>query len=100
MPEALLHYGQPPETNMATAHVREIDGHVMLQLAPETAAALALKPNAPVDVQVNDGSVTLVPYRRRRYTMSELLENFELMPKDAEEDRIWLNSPPVGRELI
>jgi antitoxin ChpS len=89
---------------MATAYLKEIDGVLMLPVSPEMQAQLSLSADTPVEVAVVDGQMTVepVPTRRTigRYKLSELLADYDQIPRDADEDYEWLNSPPVGRELI
>ena len=93
---------------MTLATLKEIDGSVVLPLTPELLEALSLGANSSVECDVQDGqlivhaqSAPLNPWRRRsKYTLDELLADYDQVPRDAEEDRVWLNSPPVGRELI
>ncbi len=90
---------------MATTQLKEVNGVLMLPLSPETKAELSLTAESLVQVEL-DGKELVVsaegaPRRRRsRYKLSELLADYDQIPRDPEEDWEWLNSPPVGRELL
>lgn len=90
---------------MATTHLKEVDGVLMLPLSPETQAQMSLTVNSLVQVELDGKELVMrsegAPRRRRsRYKLSELLADYDQMPRDPEEDREWLNFPPLGRELL
>lgn len=88
-----------------TTQLKEVDGVLMLPISPETKAQLSLTANSLVEVEL-DGKELVIRGegasrgRRSRYKLSELLADYEQMPRDMDEDREWLNFPPVGRELL
>ncbi len=90
---------------MPITHLKEVDGVLMVPLSPETQAQLLLTVDSSVQVEV-DGSDLIVrtagapSQRRSRYKLSDLLAEYDQMPRDEAEDREWLNFPPVGRELL
>ena len=50
---------------------------------------------------VDDGKMVLEPTTpRKRYTLDELLAQCDFEQPYSEEERIWLDAPPVGRELL
>lgn len=92
---------------MTIATLKEVDGSVVLPLTPELLAALSLAADSSVECDVQDGQLIVHaqaqlarPRRRSRYTLDELLAEWDQMPRDEEEDRQWINAPRVGRELI
>jgi antitoxin ChpS len=87
---------------MHTTNLRKVGGSVMLAVPPAILDQLGLKPGATVGLAVEGNRLILQPQPRPRYTLDELLAKCN--PADAateisEEDRIWLNLPPAGREL-
>jgi hypothetical protein len=40
------------------------------------------------------------PRRRRRYTAAELVQQCDPAAPLSDEDREWLNAPPVGRKVL
>ncbi len=90
---------------MATAQLREVDGVLMLPLSLEAKSRLSLTADSSVQVEV-DGTDLIVRtgkaprIRRSRYKLSELLADYDKMPRDTEQDHEWLNFPAAGRELL
>jgi antitoxin ChpS len=87
---------------MHTTNLRKVGGSVMLAVPPAILDQLGLKSGATVGLAVDGDRLILMPQPRPRYTLDELLAKCN--PADAateisEEDRIWLNLPPAGREL-
>ena len=87
---------------MHTTNLRKVGGSVMLAVPPAILDLLQLKAGATVGLAVDGESLVIERQTKPRYTIDELLAKCD--PADAakepsEEDRIWLNLPPVGREL-
>jgi antitoxin ChpS len=61
---------------------------------------LDLQVNAQVGLSVSDGKLVVEPHPRRRYTLEELMEQCDPSVPMTDEEREWLESEPVGRELI
>jgi antitoxin ChpS len=88
--------------------LRNADGSAVLSLTADLLRALSLSNASCAEISVQDGQLILcaeghIPHaarRRPKYTMEELLAHYDQIPKDPEEEFDWLNSPPVGRELI
>jgi antitoxin ChpS len=76
----------------------------MLAVPPALLKILQLQPGAKVGVAVESGRLIVEARPRPRYTLAELLD--QCSPKarrskqDSKREREWLNSKPVGRELI
>ncbi len=93
---------------MTIALLRNADGSAVISLTHEVLRALSLSDASCAEVSVQDGQLIVcaeghIPraaHRRPKYTMEELLANYDKIPKDPDEEFEWLNSPPVGRELI
>lgn len=85
---------------MATTTLRKVGGSVMLAVPKAILDTLDLKAGATVDLDV-DGERLMVQGRKKpRYTIDELLDQCETSSGPlSEEDRIWIDLPPVGREL-
>ncbi|AYH41795.1 antitoxin [Azoarcus sp. DN11] len=52
-----------------------------------------------VGVSVDDGEL-IVERQRPRYTLEELLAQCDGSAEESTEDREWLDTEPVGRELL
>jgi antitoxin ChpS len=85
---------------MHTTHLRKVGGSVMLALPPALLDLLQLKVGATVSVEVADGRLVVDPQPKPRYTLEELLASSDFSQPLTEEDREWLDAPPVGGELI
>ena len=86
---------------MHSTSLRKVGGSVMLAVPPVLLNLLQLKAGETVAMDVEDGRLIVEPKPRPRYTLDELLAKCD--PNDqselSEEDRVWINLPPVGREL-
>jgi antitoxin ChpS len=82
-----------------TARLRRVGGSTMLAIPPHMLEELHLGPDAPVGMSIESGKLMVEPRPRRRYSLEELLAQCD-PSAPSEEDRAWLESPPVGRELI
>ena len=86
---------------MHTTNLRKVGGSVMLAVPPAMLDQLRLKAGATVGLAVDGERLILKAQKRPRYTLDELLAKCDPMAdaEMSEEDRIWINLPPVGREL-
>ena len=86
---------------MHTTNLRKVGGSVMLVIPPAILDQLELKAGATVGLAVDGERLVMQPRPKPRYTLDELLAKCD--PTDntemSEEDRLWINLPPVGREL-
>jgi len=87
---------------MAKAHVEEFNGSVMLILPSTIVDRLRLSAGSEVEIDVKDETLLLRSRTRRgRYRLDDLLSQSDPSAfEQTDEDREFLNSPPVGRELI
>jgi antitoxin ChpS len=90
---------------MHTTNLRKVGGSVMLAVPPALLDMLHLQPGATVGIAVERGRIVVEPRQRRRYTLNELLAKCD--PKaprprgtGRKVEREWLDSKPVGGELI
>ena len=90
---------------MHTTNLRKVGGSVMLAVPPALLDILHLQPGATVGIAVEKGRIIVEPRQRRRYTLKELLAKCD--PKAArargrskKEQQEWLDSKPVGDEII
>jgi antitoxin ChpS len=77
----------------------------MLTVPPALLDILRLQPGATVAITIERGRIVVEPQKRRRYTLKELLAKCD--PKAPRsrgtarrEEQEWLDSKPVGDELI
>lgn len=85
---------------MHTTNLRKVGGSTMLAVPPALLDVLNLKPGAKVALAVDAGRLVVEPQARPHYTLDELLARCNPKGRRAAEDRVWLGSKPVGRELL
>jgi len=85
---------------MHTTNLRKVGGSVMLAVPPALLDLLQLRPGAKVGLAVESGRLIVEPQTGLRYTLEELLARCNPKAPLSKEDREWLDSKPVGRELI
>ena len=85
---------------MHTTNLRKVGGSVMLAVPPAVLDMLHLRAGATVALVVDSGRLIVEPQPRRRYTLDELLAQCDPTAELTQEDREWLDAPPVGRELL
>ena len=72
----------------------------MLAIPPALLDVLRLQPGAKVGIAVESGRLVVEPQQRRRYTLDELLAQCNPRVRRTKQEREWLDSKPVGGELI
>ncbi|HXM68845.1 MAG TPA: hypothetical protein VN911_19105 [Candidatus Acidoferrum sp.] len=93
---------------MHTTNLRKVGGSVMLAVPPALLNILQLQPGAKVGVAVESGRLIVEAHPRPRYSLAELLAQCNPRPRrskvgskqSSKQEREWLDSKPVGRELI
>ena len=85
---------------MHTTNLRKVGGSVMLAIPPALLEILHLQPGAKVGMAVESGRLVVEPQPRRRYTLDELLAQCDPKALRAKEEQEWLDSKPVGGELV
>jgi antitoxin ChpS len=72
----------------------------MLAVPPALLDILHLQPGAKVGIAVESGRLVVEPQQRRRYTLGELLAQCNPRARRTKREQEWLDSKPVGGELI
>ena len=85
---------------MHTTNLRKVGGSVMLAVPPVLLDILHLRPGATVGIAVESGRLVVEPQKRRRYTLNELLAQCDPKARRAKVEQEWLDSKPVGGELL
>ncbi len=89
---------------MHTTNLRKVGGSVMLAVPPALLEILDLQPGAKVGIAIESGRLIVEPSQRPRYTLKELLAQCDPKARPskrgAKQQREWLDSKPVGGELI
>ena len=85
---------------MHTTSLRKVGGSVMLAVPPALLDILQLQPGAKVGIAVESGRLIVEARPRPRYTLDELLAQCDPKARRSRRERGWLESNPVGSELI
>ena len=85
---------------MHTTNLRKVGGSIMLTVPPAFLDQLHLQAGAKVGLAVDRGCLVVNPNPRPRYTLDELLAQCDASAQISAEDREWLDTRPVGGELL
>jgi antitoxin ChpS len=85
---------------MHTTHLRKVGGSIMLAVPPALLDVLHLVAGATVGLSVDNGRLVVEPAARPHYTLDELLAQCDASADIPTEDRQWLDTGPVGGELL
>jgi len=85
---------------MNTVKLRKVGGSVMLALPPALLNTMKLGAGASVEIEVDEGCLIIKPHTRPSYSLQELLEQCDETIGTSPEDKAWIDSEPVGKELI
>ena len=85
---------------MHTTNLRKVGGSVMLAVPPALLEILQLQPGAKVGVAIESGRLVVEPRQRPRYTLDELLAQCNPKARRSKQEKEWLASKPVGKELL
>ena len=85
---------------MHKTNLRKVGGSVMLAVPPALLDVLRLRPGAQVGIAIESGRLVVEPQRRPRYTLDELLAQFNPNKARTREDREWLSSKRAGAEIL
>jgi antitoxin ChpS len=85
---------------MHTTNLRKVGGSVMLAVPRAVLDVLGLQAGAKVAIAIEHGRLVVESPKRPRYTLDELLAQCERKARRTKQEREWLDSKPLGRELI
>ena len=85
---------------MYNTNLRKVGGSVMLALPPAILDMLHLHAGVTVGLAVDHGRLVVEPTPRPRYSLDELLAQCDASAEVSAEDQDWLDSKPVGSELL
>lgn len=85
---------------MHTTNLRKVGGSVMLAVPRVLLDILHLQPGAQVGIAVESGRIVVEPRQRHRYTLDELLAQCNAKARRTKPEKEWLDSKPVGGELL
>jgi antitoxin ChpS len=85
---------------MHSTNLRKVGGSVMLTVPPALLDILNLRAGTTVGIAVERGRIVVEPQRRHRYALNELLAQCDPKARRSRQEREWLDSKPVGGELL
>ena len=85
---------------MLTTNLRRVGGSTMFAVPAELLKLLHLQAGDTLVISVKDGRLIAEQRQRPHYTMAELLAASDYSEPQPEEEREWIDSAPVGRELL
>lgn len=87
------------EVKMTQVAIRQSGGANIISIPKVILRTLGLNVGASLDLSIEGNRIILTPVKKS-LTLEAILEG---SPKSAlsltEEDQLWLNSPPVGKEI-
>lgn len=84
---------------MALAKLRAVGGSVVVAIPPSLLDSLHLQAGSEVNIETENKRLVIEP-RKRRYTLSELLDQCDMNLPVSEEEIAWMSMPSVGDEDI
>ncbi len=85
---------------MHSTNLRKVGGSVMLAVPPAMLDQLHLKAGATVGLAVDGERLIMHSRPKPRYTLDELLAASDYSQPISPEDREWIDTPPLGGELL
>jgi antitoxin ChpS len=85
---------------MHTTSLRKVGGSIMMAVPPAFLEMLHIGVGSTVGIEVDHGRLVVEPQLRPRYTLDELLAQCDASAQMSVEDHAWLDSAPVGSELL
>ncbi len=85
---------------MYTTNLRKVGGSVMLAIPPVLLDLLHLRAGANVNIDIEGNTLIVKTPRPNMYSLEELLAQCEPIVAPSDEERDWLESRPVGLEII
>lgn len=83
---------------MPTATLRTVGGSIVIAIPKRLLEMVQLKAGSKVDINVEQGHLVVIPQKKRRYMLSDLLAECDPSLPLTVEEREWLELPAVGLE--
>jgi antitoxin ChpS len=84
---------------MHTSTLRKVGGSVMMTVPPALLEELKLRVGMAVGLDTDGERLVVLPQRKVRYTLEELLAQCDAAVLMTAEDREWLDLTPAGSEI-
>jgi len=83
---------------MSTATLRTVGGSIVLAIPKQLLEMVQLQAGSKVDINVEQGHLVVIPQRKKRYMLSDLLAQCDPSLPLTVEEREWLDIPAAGLE--
>lgn len=85
---------------MSIATLRAVGGSVVMAIPKRILEMVNLHAGAKVDIAVQQGQLIVVPQRRPRFALRDLLAQCDAAVPIRDDEQDWLNAPAIGRENL
>jgi antitoxin ChpS len=83
---------------MSTATLRTVGGSVVMAIPKRLLELVDLQAGSQVDIDVQQGRLIVVPQRKKRYKLAELLAQCDPNLPILADEQEWLDAPAAGLE--
>jgi antitoxin ChpS len=83
---------------MSTATLRTVGGSIVIAIPKQLLELVQLRAGSKVEINVEQGHLVVIPQKKRRYQLSELLAQCDPSLPLTIEEQEWLETPAVGLE--
>jgi antitoxin ChpS len=83
---------------MPTATLRSIGGSIVIAIPKRLLEMVQLQAGSKVEINVEQGHLVVIPQKKKRYKLSDLLAQCDPSLPLTVEERGWLEMPAVGLE--
>jgi len=85
---------------MHTTYLRRVGGSAMIAVPPALLDVLNLSIGEKVGLAIHNGQLLVKPRVKPKYKLEDLLAQCDPNAELTQEDKQWVDSGPVGREII
>ena len=85
---------------MSTATLRTVGGSVVVAIPKRLLELVHLQAGSKVDIDEHLGRLIVVPQKKKRYALSELISQCDPALSITADEQAWLSSPAVGLEAL
>jgi antitoxin ChpS len=85
---------------MYTTNLRKVEDSVMLTIPPSILDAVGLAVDTKVNILIDGGRLVVEQRRQPSYTLEELLSQCNPSLDFSPEEKGWLDTAAVGKELL
>jgi antitoxin ChpS len=83
---------------MPTATLRTVGGSVVMAIPKQLLELVHLQAGSKVEITIEQGHLVVIPQKKKRYTLAELVAQCNDPLPLTTEEQDWLDSPACGLE--